>query len=63
MLCGSADRVCAQGRAQLDDDTYQDLNNLHSHLWSFLRHNTIVLGEHDIPLPFMDRPLPAEYKP
>jgi hypothetical protein len=62
-LCSTADLICASGRQQLDSDTYEELNDLRNHLWSFLLHYKIVLGEHDIPLPFSDRPPPVTYEP
>ena len=62
-LCLAADLICASGRQQLDSDTYEELNDLRNHLWSLLLHYKIVLGEHDIPLPFSDRPPSVTYEP
>jgi hypothetical protein len=61
-LCSTADRICANGQQQLDAHTYVELNDLRNHLWSFLLHYKTVLGEHDIPLPFSDRPHPVTYE-
>jgi hypothetical protein len=61
-LCSRADVICATGRQQLDADTYIELNDLRNHLWSFLLHYKTVLGEHDIPLPFSDRPPTVTYE-
>jgi len=58
-LCSAADGICSNGREQLDSDTYAELNDLRNHLWAFLTHYKKVLGEHDIPLPFSDRPPPV----
>jgi hypothetical protein len=62
-LCSRADEVCESARQQLDPDTYVELNELRNHLWSFLLHYKAVLGEHEISLPFSDRPPPVTYKP
>jgi hypothetical protein len=63
VLCSKADVICASGQQQLDADTYLELNDLRNYLWSVLLHYKTVLGEHDIPLPFSDRPPPVTYEP
>jgi hypothetical protein len=61
-LCSKADRLCANGQRQLDAEDYLELNDLRNHLWRFLLHYKMVLGEHNIPLPFADRPPPTTYE-
>jgi hypothetical protein len=55
-LCDRADISCSSVRAQVDAETYFELNELRNHLWSFLTHYKLVLGEHGMPLPFADLP-------
>lgn len=62
-LCATADAICARARQHLEADTYVELNDLRNRLWSFLLHYKTVLGEHDIALPFSDRPPPVTYEP
>ncbi len=58
-LCQQADAACAAGRDLLPADSYEDFNGLRNALQVFLAHYKTVLGEHDIPLPFYEVPLPA----
>jgi hypothetical protein len=55
-LCSVADAVCALSREHLDSEAYAEPNDLRNHLWNYLLHYKKVLGEHNIPLPFSDRP-------
>jgi len=51
-LCYRADAACRKiGRSSLGFDETNDLRNA---LHSLLSHYKVVLGEHDIPLPFSD---------
>jgi Family of unknown function (DUF6959) len=51
-----ADDVAWKAKPQLDAETFRQLNNLLEMLDSFLTHYKVVLGEHEIPLPFSDLP-------
>jgi hypothetical protein len=51
-MCLHADRVCAKAKGALNADAYAELNELRNKLWGLLTHYKIVLGEHEIPLPF-----------
>jgi hypothetical protein len=53
-LCVAADEVCAAARGRLDDDSYLELNELRNKLRSLLSHYKVVLGEHQMPLPFSE---------
>lgn len=49
-LCSMADEACAT------DGSNQELNRLRGALLDLLLHYKIVLGEHDMRLPFNERP-------
>lgn len=53
-LCTRADDACVAAKEQLDADTYGHLNRLRNALWDYLTHYKVVLGEHEIPLPFSE---------
>jgi uncharacterized protein DUF6959 len=53
-LCVRADEICAAAKADLDSDAYSELNGLRNTLWGYLNHYKVVLGEHQIELPFSD---------
>jgi hypothetical protein len=54
-LCQGADAACREaGRASAAFDRMNDVRN---HLWELLNHYKITLAEHDLPLPFSERPL------
>ncbi|WP_313920227.1 hypothetical protein [Tahibacter sp.] len=53
-LCRQADEACEAARGVLDEDAYDELNALRNALWSYLTHYKVVLGEHEIPLPFSE---------
>jgi hypothetical protein len=55
-LCYRIDAACAHLRGQLDPQGFDELNEVRNALWSFLTHYKIVLGEHNIPLPFSEIP-------
>ena len=55
-LCRQADVACAEAKSSQAWDEYSDTNDLRNHLWEFLRHYKVVLGEHGIPLPFSETP-------
>ena len=63
ILCSTADRICARSRTNIDEDAYLELNELRNSLWGFLIHYKTILGQHDIPLPFVDTPPPVTYEP
>jgi hypothetical protein len=56
LLCQVADKVCSDGKASLAPETYADMNRLRNALWDYLTHYKVVLGEHDIRLPFSEQP-------
>ncbi len=49
-LCIMADEACAKAGSN------EDMERLRDALWDLLLHYKIVLGEHDIRLPFDERP-------
>jgi hypothetical protein len=51
-LCQQADIICVKAQESLDSKTYAELNELRNSLWGYLTHYKIVLGEHNLPLPF-----------
>lgn len=53
-LCARADRACAAAKSQLDPQAYGEINALRNGLWDYLTHYKVVLGEHQIPLPFSE---------
>lgn len=53
-LCRRADDACKAARGVIDEDAYDELNELRNALWSYLTHYRVVLGEHQIPLPFSE---------
>lgn len=53
--CYRLDDICRDARGRLGEDTEFELNDLRNALWSLLTHYKVVLGEHEIPLPFTDR--------
>jgi len=53
-MCFHADQVCAKAKGSLSVEAYSELNALRNNLWSFLNHYKVVLGEHQIPLPFSE---------
>ncbi len=54
--CVSLDELCRTARAQLGEGEFAELNNLRNSLWGKLNHYKVVLGEHDLSLPFSERP-------
>src|SRR5262249_12548796 len=55
-LCYRADVACRGAKSRLDSESYEELNELRNHLWSLLSHYKVILGEHEIPLPFVEGP-------
>jgi hypothetical protein len=53
-LCVSADAACAQARGAIEDERFEELNELRNRLWSLLVHYKTVLGEYNIRLPFSE---------
>jgi hypothetical protein len=53
-MCAAADRVCSKAREQLDQASYQEMNELRNGLWARLNHYKTVLAEHEIALPFSE---------
>lgn len=51
-LCHQADGVCQE--VSRDHPAYDELNDLRNHLWRLLSHYKLVLGEHGLPLPFVE---------
>jgi hypothetical protein len=54
-LSQRADQLCSDLRDKLSSREFADLSQLRNSLWSLLTHYKVVLGEHDIPLPFSER--------
>ena len=55
-LCVKADTVCSEGRDALSPDGYSEMNSIRNALWEMLNHYAAVLGEHDIPVPYSNKP-------
>lgn len=55
-LCVWADDACKASRGRIDEEAYAELNELRNHLWHFLDHYKSVLAEHQMSLPFCERP-------
>ena len=53
-LCVRADLAC--GKVGRGSPAFREANELRNTLWSLLTHYKETLGEHDISLPFADRP-------
>ena len=53
-LCRDVDEMCAAARESGDVALCKQANALRNKLLSLLTHYKIVLGEHDIPLPFSE---------
>lgn len=53
-LCSAADRACAGAKDKLEAEQYSELNELRNALWGYLLHYKVVLGEHDMRLPFSE---------
>ena len=53
-LCRQADESCAVAKSQLTPEAYYELNELRNTLWAYLNHYKVVLGEHQMPLPFSE---------
>lgn len=54
VLCRQADEACKAAHGVFDEDAYDELDDLRNALWSYLTHYEVVLGEHQIPLPFSE---------
>ena len=52
-LCHRADRACRELDRQ--SPAWEEVNELRNILWDLLTHYKVVLGEHDIPLPFSEQ--------
>lgn len=53
-LCQRADVVCRE--VPRGGPGYDEANEVRNALWGLLSHYKVVLGEHDIALPFSERP-------
>ena len=53
--CSDADEMCRRAQAQRDAGQPGKINDLRKTVWSYQTHNNAVLGEHGVPLPFIDR--------
>lgn len=56
VMCQAADFVCKSAQSELDEEIYQELNELRNRLWGFLIHYKSILLEHELPLPFSEHP-------
>ena len=56
-LCQSADFACSRARSKVDDEAFRELNQVRNVLWSLLTHYKSALEEHQIPVPFSERPI------
>ena len=53
-MCQRADS--AMDALDSNSPAYEELNQLRNHLWDFLNHYKVVLGEHNHSLPFVQMP-------
>jgi len=55
-LCQSLDEACKSIKEKDYENAYDEINELRNALWEKLNHYKVVLGEHDIELPFSEIP-------
>ena len=56
VLCAQADILCENLRGSNSIAALNEANVIRNTLWRLLAHYKTVLHEHDIPLPFVERP-------
>lgn len=54
-ICSALDIVCERERGKMNDESWQELNQVRNGLWGRLAHYKSVLQEHGVPLPFSDQ--------
>ncbi|MEW5251810.1 DUF6959 family protein [Microbulbifer sp. 2201CG32-9] len=54
--CQSLDDACSELKNKNIEDAFYEINEIRNALWDKLNHYKIVLGEHDIELPFSEVP-------
>jgi hypothetical protein len=54
VLCHQADSISVDARSRLNEESFEELEELRNALWGLLSHYKAVLGEHGIPLPFSE---------
>jgi hypothetical protein len=55
-MCVAADASCRAVKPQLGNVAYEEINDLRNRLWSLLNHYKSALHDHQLPLPFAERP-------
>lgn len=55
-LCCQADIACSAAKSLAGSEAYEELSGLRNSLWSYLNHYKVVLGEHQMRLPFSETP-------
>ena len=55
-FCQSLDEVCKDLKRKDIEAAYDEVNELRNTLWEKLNHYKVVLGEHNIELPFSEVP-------
>ena len=55
-ICRDLDRVCREISNGNVDEAFDELNEIRNSMWEKLNHYKVVLGEHDIKLPFSEQP-------
>ena len=55
-ICRSLDEACNSIKENDIENAYDEINELRNALWEKLNHYKVVLGEHDIELPFSETP-------
>ena len=55
-MCRDLDEACKELKAGNVSDAYEEINDVRNGLWEELNHYKVVLGEHEIELPFSEQP-------
>ncbi len=54
--CQALDEACSELKNKNIEEAYDEINELRNALWNKLNHYKVVLGEHNIELPFSEVP-------
>jgi len=53
--CSDADEMCRRAQSRRNAEQPGKLSDVKNSVWSYQTHHNAVVGEHGIPLPFVDR--------
>jgi hypothetical protein len=51
-FCVALDEICSNLSLQIDEETYQRVDDVRNSMRSYLTHHKAVMQQHDLPLPF-----------